>query len=609
MLKLLDISVVTYNSSRWLTAFFSSLLAQKLSCSRIRLLLRDNGSNDDTPSLLQEFVRNQGDFFAFVHLEIGKNTGFGRGHNENFKLSESDFFLVTNVDLEFEISTIQILLDQAEADDKNVAVWECRQKPFEHPKIYDPVTSETSWCSSACILFRASIFKRVGGYEPAFFMYGEDVELSYRLRDLGYQLRYVPGAVVWHFSYQEPGKTKPLQFVGNSVANVLLRCRYGSVREIFAGFVMYFGLFMLRPRFPHMHGQLLAGFFRLLAKAPRFLSTRRRSRQQFGFRLWDYEIAREGAFYEHESSIGDDSLLVSIIVRTMPGRGGKLQEALASIAAQTYQSIELIVVEDGGETARSQIEFHKGKNRFLHVVYLPLSKSGRCVAGNAGLAAATGELVGFLDDDDLFYADHVEVLVSEWKKNPHLGAVYALGFQVRTDIKSHEPWIYVNLDHEVVYRQTFSRPLLWHHNYLPIQTVIFKRELFLQEGGFDADLENLEDWNLWVRYSLRHDFKMVPKVTSLYRVPAKNGEAAERQKILDEFYSKAQEKHSGLRIETSPTEILEISREMAASLYVFAVPASRLRNLATRMPVLRWVYHPARRLYHLIFRSSNRKRV
>ena len=231
---------------------------------------------------------------------------------------------------------------------------------------------------------------------------------------------------------------------------------------------------------------------------------------------------------------------------------------------------------------------------------------GRCVAGNLALAAASGDLVCFLDDDDLFYADHIEVLSSEWMKNPELGAVYGLAFQVKTEIESHEPWVYRDLEHSVVYRQPFSRALIWHHNYLPIQTVLFRRDLYLDYGGFDEDLDNLEDWNLWVRYSLNHDFLMVSKVTSLYRVPSVSAQAFERQKVLDDYYEKAQDKHSRLRVNLSPTEVLKMTEELSRELYVAVVPVHPLRKLALRIPGLRRIYHPLRRAYHLFRKARNR---
>jgi GT2 family glycosyltransferase len=617
----LTLSIVTYNSAKWLPAFFASLCEQNLPCDQIDLCVLDNGSTDGTFAALQAQLSPDGTAvghrFASVQLNQGANIGFGAGHNHNLTLAKTPFFWVTNVDLEFERNTLTTLLRTAQLDaaqspgkaGAQVAAWECRQKPYEHPKDYHPVTGETSWCSSACVLFKTEAIQAVNGYEPLLFMYGEDVELSYRLRDHGYTLRYVPSATVWHFTYEEAAQIKPQQFLGSTLANVLLRCRYGRRHEVIQGFAMFVGLFALRPMFSGMRIKLLAQTWKLLKLAPHFLRTRRKSQEVFPFRMWDYEMAREGAFYEYPTAAlspieqakasAKGAPLVSVLMRTMPGRAGKLSEAMASVVQQTYAQmggpIELVVVEDGGqgvESAKAAIEALRSSGALAKIVYVPLPKSGRCVAGNKALEAATGQLCCFLDDDDLFYADHLEVLVSEWLKQPTLGAVYSLSYEVRTHVQSEEPWVYHNVMHSLIHRQPFHRPTLWHHNYFPIQTVLFQRKLFEENGGFDLDLENLEDWNLWVRYSLKNEFKLVPKVTSLYRVPDQLDKALQRQAVLDDYYAKAKAKHDLLKVELTLPEIQQIVEEATRQNHVAGVPTSWLKQLILNTPGLRNLYHP-----------------
>src|SRR5687767_5425346 len=85
-------------------------------------------------------------------------------------------------------------------------------------------------------------------------------------------------------------------------------------------------------------------------------------------------------------------------------------------------------------------------------------------------------------------------------------------------------------------RMPFNRELLQVSNYIPIQTVLFRRSLFQRYGGFNTRLENLEDWDLWRRYSWRHDFMLCTKTTSLYHVPADMGSQTARQAMLDQYY-------------------------------------------------------------------------
>ena len=614
------LSIVTYNSEKWLDAFFKSLFRQQLPCDQIALCLLDNGSTDNTFAWLIKQHSALANNFASVQLHQGANIGFGAGHNHNLALAHTPFFWVTNVDLEFEPDTLTTLLHAAEQDvaqfknhgGAQVAAWECRQKPYEHPKDYHPVSGETSWCSSACVLFKTDAIKAVNGYEPLLFLYGEDVELSYRLRDHGFKLKYVPKASVWHYTYEEAAQIKPPQFLGSTLANVLLRCRYGRRHEVIQGFVMFVALFAMKPLFEGMRTKLLGQFLKLLKLAPQFLRTRRQSQEKFPFRMWDYAMAREGAFYEYPSAVQSNieqakntvqgAPMVSVLMRTMPGRAGKLREAIASVVNQTYAQlkgpIELVLVEDGGlgiESAKAQIDELRVSGVLAKVIYVPLPKSGRCVAGNKALEVATGQLCCFLDDDDLFYADHLEVLVNEWLKQPSLGAVYALAYEVRTHVHSEEPWVYEDVMHSLIHRQEFSRPTLWHHNYFPIQTVLFQRRLYLENGGFDLDLENLEDWNLWVRYSLKSDFKLISKVTSLYRVPDQLEKALKRQAVLDDYYAKAKTKHDFLKVELTLPEIQQIVEEISRQNQVAGVPTSWLKKVVLSTPLLRNLYHPLKK--------------
>ena len=610
----ITLSIVTYNSEKWLAAFFQSLFQQNLPCDQIALCVLDNGSTDNSFAWLSKQQAVLSQKFASLSLNQGQNIGFGLGHNFNLALTTTPYFWVTNVDLEFEPDSLTTLLATAQQDSSqafsntSIAAWECRQKPYEHPKDYHPVTGETAWCSSACVLFKTDAIQSVKGYDPLLFLYGEDVELSYRLRRQGYKLKYVPQATVWHYTYEEAAQVKPQQFLGSTLANVLLRCRYGRRHEVIQGFVMFMALFAMKPQFPGMRTKLLGQLWKLIQLAPKFLSSRQKSKETFPFRMWDYAMAREGAFYEYPNAQNSaivqaekNNMLpwVSVLVRTMPGRSGKLKEALASVAHQTYARIELVVVEDGGQdvqSAKPHIDALEKSGVIQKIVYRPLAKVGRCEAGNQALAAATGQLCCFLDDDDLFYADHLEVLVNAWLNNTQLGAVYSLAYEVRTEVISEEPWVYKDILHNLIHRQPFNRGVLWHHNYFPIQAVLFQRQLFLDHGGFDTSLDNLEDWNLWVRYSLKNDFELVPKVTSLYRVPNDVNKALQRQSVLDDYYAKAQAKHAELRVELSPTEIIQIAQELSRQSSVVGVPMSLLKRIVLGTPGLRNFYHPLKRV-------------
>jgi hypothetical protein len=347
-------------------------------------------------------------------------------------------------------------------------------------------------------------------------------------------------------------------------------------------------LLLYPPQFQGQRWAVLLNFLKFLKLAPAFLLSRKRSTHIFPFRRWDYELARDGAFYTFTATPLPVHPLVSVLVRTMPGCGARLREAVNSVLNQTYPNIELVVVEDGGDTAKDFLEFVRNQGQLTSVVFKSLPKQGRCRAGNAALAASTGDMLCFLDDDDLLYADHIEILVHSLLQNSELGGVYGLAFQVSTKVLSKEDWNYVDTLHQVIHRQPFERAVLWHHNFMPIQSILFRRSLYLEYGGFDTELDNLEDWNLWVRYTQRKPFCMVEKVTSLYRVPSEPKHNQARQKNLDAYYQAAVRKNDLIHIQAKPSEIVTLANVLNHPQASVPAAKPRWRHRILAWPVMRW---------------------
>jgi len=266
---------------------------------------------------------------------------------------------------------------------------------------------------------------------------------------------------------------------------------------------------------------LLKALLRFLKKWPHFAMTRVHPTARFRplFSGWGYEVRRDGAFVPFRSKRENprrDPPLVSILIRTV-GRKAWLREALESVAQQTWPNVEAIVVEDGPQTSRAIVD--EFRRRLVVRYFATGEKVGRARAGNLALSEARGEWLNFLDDDDLFFADHIEVLMDAVEGARVKGA-YALAWETLTDIKDSDLAQYVEVAHFTRHRQPFNRLTLWHHNFLPIQTVLFHRDLYARYGGFAEDMDQLEDWNLWTRYTLEDDFAFIEKTTSKYRVPA-----------------------------------------------------------------------------------------
>lgn len=228
--------------------------------------------------------------------------------------------------------------------------------------------------------------------------------------------------------------------------------------------------------------------------------------------VWQFYLEN----YSNGLSGENNMELVSIIIRTC-GRPHILKGALESVRNQTYKNIEVVVAEDGENTAKKMLEAEFAD---LNIKYANTGeRKGRTVVGNLALSMATGQYFNFLDDDDLLLSKHIETLLNAIQQSEKMAA-YSIAYEsiVRYDSKA---MCYREYKKWIRYRQPFNRTLLTFNNYIPIQSIMFSRELYDELGGFDETMDVLEDWELWVKYSTKTDFEFVDKITSLYRVPKK----------------------------------------------------------------------------------------
>lgn len=197
---------------------------------------------------------------------------------------------------------------------------------------------------------------------------------------------------------------------------------------------------------------------------------------------------------------------VSVIIPTR-NRPDFLRAALASVFAQTAPAMEVLVVEDG----RGAAEVLRGLSPPVPCHLLPGRKAGPGAARNVGLTAARGELVAFLDDDDLWHPEKL-AWQGEWMaRRPDLAALGTAARQGRAAVSPAT----VRRPGRV---REISRAALVRANRLSTSSVVARRACLEACGGFDESLLLAQDWDLWLRLSRRWPLALLPAPLIVYRL-------------------------------------------------------------------------------------------
>ena len=219
----IGVVVVTYSPGPTLDAFLDTL--EKATTRPVGVVLADNGSTDGAPERAAERP-------GVELVRTGGNLGYGRAANVGVPHAPGDWVVVANPDLRWEPGALDTLLEAVErwpgAGVLGPAIlspdgtlypsaralpslgrgighallgWWWPSNPWTAAYRRErgaPREGEAGWLSGSCLVLRREAFDAVGGFDPAYFMYFEDLDLCERICRSGWQVVYVPTAVVVH---------------------------------------------------------------------------------------------------------------------------------------------------------------------------------------------------------------------------------------------------------------------------------------------------------------------------------------------------------------------------------------------------------------------------
>ncbi len=198
--------------------------------------------------------------------------------------------------------------------------------------------------------------------------------------------------------------------------------------------------------------------------------------------------------------------LVSVIIPAFNSEK-YITECIDSVLTQTYQNIEIIIVNDGSTDNTVDIvsEYKNDQIKLFHQ-----KNSGAAAARNHGIKQASGVWIAFIDADDIWLPDKLQKQLKHcanqgWSHTDMFfhGDVYPKHTKNTAFTSKHSGFILKNLLIE---------------NSIGTSSVLIKKEILQELGGFNTDLRALQDWELWLRVAEKHQVCYFDEPLVYYRV-------------------------------------------------------------------------------------------
>jgi len=256
-------------------------------------------------------------------------------------------------------------------------------------------------------------------------------------------------------------------------------------------------------------------------------------------------------------------MFVSVIIPTY-NREGMLKEAIDSVFLQDYPEKELIVVDDGSTDATESLcRSYGDRLRYLHT-----ENRGVSHARNLGIRESKGDLVAFLDSDDVWLPEKLSVQINYLNKHPEIHICQTEEVWIRDGKrvnprlvhKKHSGWIF----DECI-------PLC----IVSPSAVMIRRSVFEDVGLFDEEMPACEDYDLWLRASLKYQIMTLPE--PLIEKRGGHSDQLSRHPLLDRWRIYALQKMLSLDLE-SPEKRLLITDDICRRAKIVATGAMKRQN-------------------------------
>ncbi len=216
------IVILNWNGKEFLEQFLPVLIKYTTE-PNIEIIIADNDSKDDSIAFLDQ------NYSGIRQVLLDKNYGFAGGYNQALSQIEAKYYVLLNSDIEVTNNWLTPLIELMDSD-SSIAACQPKIKSFHNRECYEYAGAaggfidkygypfcrgrilnvieadkgqyddkkDIFWATGACMVIRADLFKKEGGFDNDFFAHMEEIDLCWRLKNKGYKIVYQPESIVYH---------------------------------------------------------------------------------------------------------------------------------------------------------------------------------------------------------------------------------------------------------------------------------------------------------------------------------------------------------------------------------------------------------------------------
>ena len=499
----ISIVIPTYNRGRYLSQAIKSALDQRKVYSNFEVLVIDDGSTDNTKNIVQNFQNKRVRYIYKEHSGCPntRNFAINNAYGDYILWLDSDDAILPGILLKY----VQFVISFPEVDifypdlyitDANLSI----KKELKYQDWYnrnDELTAKLLFGNhvpNGGSIIKKSLYERIGNFDES-FVRAHDYEFYSRAVGQAKFKKFDQFVYKWRWHDSNmSSETVNYDTVYEALVSVNMLNIYElkllfptlpwgnkSMKECHSEAYYQVALRLLRLNQPVLSLKYIEKSLEL-NKSPKSVLLREKLNNMF-------PVEQKDRYY------------FTVIIPTF-NRPKTLHSSIQSVLDQNFPNFEIIVVNDAGKDVQPIIDSFK-RNKQITYISHEINK-GISAARNTGILAARGEYIALLDDDDIFYPEHLKTAFRHLNKQTpviYTDAVRAVQKKINGNYKI--------IGQSIPYSIEYDRHKLLIGNIAPVNCFVFNRMLALKAGLFDTSLSSLEDWEFWIKLSHYCDFKHV----------------------------------------------------------------------------------------------------